>query len=77
METQELTFEVALDRLQLLVKKMETGQLPLEEALRAFEEGVTLTRICQTHLAAAEQKVELLTRVTSDGKVETQPFGKS
>lgn len=70
------TFEAALEKLQTLVKRMESGQLPLEEALQAFEEGVRLSRYCQQHLAAAEQKVEQLTRVTADGKAELAPFGK-
>lgn len=70
------TFEAALERLQTLVKKMESGQMPLEESLQAFEEGVRLSRFCQQHLAAAEQKVELLSRVGSDGKPELQAFTK-
>lgn len=71
------SFEASLEKLQLLVKRMESGQLPLEEALQSFEEGVRLTRLCQQHLSAAEQKVEQLTRVSADGKAEITPFVKA
>ncbi len=72
-----VTFEFALEQLQSTVKKLEAGELSLEEALKGFEEGVRLARFCQGHLQAAEQKVELLMKssAASDGStVETQPF---
>ena len=53
-------FETSLDKLEKLVEKMESGDLPLDESLRIFEEGVKLTRDCQQALAQAEQKVKLL-----------------
>jgi exodeoxyribonuclease VII small subunit len=70
----EPTFEVALEQLQATVKKLETGELSLEDALKNFEEGVKLTRLCQQQLAAAEQRVELLMKANADGTAETQPF---
>lgn len=72
-----LSFEQALDQLQQKVKSLEGGELSLESSLRSFEDGVTLCRICQQHLAVAEQRVELLMRASADGKIETQPFGPS
>ena len=75
MNQEKPSFETALEQLQQSVKKLESGELSLEQSLQQFEEGVRLTRFCQEHLAAAEQRVEILTKATSeDGKVETQPF---
>ena len=56
------SFEQALDRLQALVKQMESGQLSLEDSLKSFEEGVQVTQYCQSQLKAAEQRVLLLTK---------------
>lgn len=72
----EPTFESAFSQLQELVKKLEGGNLPLEESLKAFEEGVRLTRLCQESLSKAEQKVEQLMKVGADGKVQTKPFAE-
>lgn len=55
-------FESSLDQLETLVEDMENGDLTLEESLRAFEEGIKLTRECQTALTQAEQKVQMLIR---------------
>lgn len=70
----ELSFEKAFAQLQELVKKLEGGTLPLEESLKAFEEGVRLTRHCQESLSAAELKVEQLMKIGADGKTQTKPF---
>ncbi len=53
-------FEKSLQELETLVTTMEQGDLPLEEALKAFERGVALTRTCQQALSAAEQRVQIL-----------------
>ncbi len=53
-------FEQSLDQLETLVDAMENGDLSLEESLKAFEQGVKLTRECQTALNQAEQKVQKL-----------------
>jgi exodeoxyribonuclease VII small subunit len=53
-------FEQALGELEELVERLERGDLPLDEALQAFERGVALTRHCQACLQAAHQKVEIL-----------------
>lgn len=65
-------FEQSLQALESLVTKMEQGDLSLEESLQAFEEGVSLTRECQSILTQAEQKVQLL--IESDGELSTKPF---
>lgn len=69
----EPTFEEALSQLEALVARLEAGDLPLEEALRAFEEGVRLTRLCAARLEDAERRVHLLTR-TSEGAEREVPF---
>lgn len=66
-------FEQALAALELQVQRLEGGDLPLEEALRAFEDGVRLTRHCQQALDQAEQKVRLLV-ARADGQVDSEPF---
>ena len=69
------SFEVALEQLQQTVKRLESGELSLEQALHSFEEGVKLTRLCQEHLSAAEQRVELLMKSSGEaGALELQPF---
>lgn len=55
-----IDFEQALDQLEELVEDMENGDLTLEESLKAFEQGIKLTRECQTALSEAEQKVQML-----------------
>lgn len=68
------SFEKALEALQASVRKLESGDLPLEQALKQFEEGVKLARSCQEYLSQAEKKVEILTRVTPEGTPQTEPF---
>ena len=70
----KLSFEKALENLQLTVKKLESGDLTLEQALKSFEEGVRLARNCQDYLSVAERKVEVLTRISSGSGPETEPF---
>jgi exodeoxyribonuclease VII small subunit len=53
-------FEQALAQLEQLVSQLESGDLPLDQALERFEQGVRLTRDCQGALSAAQQKVQLL-----------------
>ena len=72
---QPAPFESALQELQAIVKKMESGELQLEDSLRAFEQGVKLTRFCSAQLSAAEQKVDLLLNAQSiDSSPKTGPF---
>ena len=64
-------FEQALAELEGLVERLERGDLPLDEALKAFERGVALTRHCQTSLQAAQQKVEILLKRNGQAQVES------
>ncbi|MGK5087225.1 exodeoxyribonuclease VII small subunit [Bdellovibrionota bacterium FG-2] len=68
-----MSFEQSLALLQDTVKKLESGELSLEDALQKFEDGVKLTRACESYLAAAEKRVELLTKDAS-GNPELKPF---
>ena len=66
-------FEAALKRLEEIVKKLEGGELPLDTALELFEEGIQLSRFCNTSLNAAERRVEILLKNDS-GQARAVPF---
>jgi len=66
-------FERSLARLEEVVRKLESPQLSLDEAMKLFEEGVALSRECQKQLEEAEGKVEILLK-KADGKVVAEPF---
>lgn len=65
-------FEASLAELEKIVARMESGDQSLEDSLKDFERGVTLTRSCQTMLKNAEQKVEKL--VKEHGEIRTVAF---
>ena len=67
--------EKSLEELEALVTRLESGDLPLEQALKEFERGVKLTRQCQAALQQAEQKVEILLKKTE--QAEPVPFEPS
>ena len=69
-----MDFEKKIIRLEEIVQKMEKGDLPLEESLKYFEEGVKLSRECQTKLNEAEAKVKILVGQTSDGQPVVEDF---
>jgi exodeoxyribonuclease VII small subunit len=68
------SFETAIKRLNDIVQVLERGELPLEESLRLFEEGVTLSRVSQQKLDTAEKRVEQLLAVDEQGRARTTPF---
>ncbi len=61
-------FEKSLAELETLVERMENSDLTLEDSLKHFERGITLTKACQKALAAAEQKVKIL--MDKDGDLQ-------
>ncbi|MFQ3170252.1 MAG: exodeoxyribonuclease VII small subunit [Oleispira sp.] len=65
-------FEQSLAELESLVERMESGEMSLEDSLKAFEQGIKYTRDCQNALTKAEQKVQLL--LQKNGQMEAQPF---
>jgi exodeoxyribonuclease VII small subunit len=66
------TFEAALAELETVVRQLEAGDLPLEESLRLFERGMTLSELCRAQLDEAEQRVEIL--IKKGDKVQAEPF---
>jgi exodeoxyribonuclease VII small subunit len=69
----DLKFEDCLARLEQIVGALETGNLPLEESLKVFEEGIALARHCSRYLDDAERRIEMLVKDDS-GAVATKPF---
>ena len=68
----KFNLEKSLADLEELVEELESGDLPLEKAMKKFEEGIKLTRGCQAALKEAEQKVEILLK--SAGSEELEEF---
>jgi exodeoxyribonuclease VII small subunit len=69
----DLKFEACLQRLEQIVSALEAGNLPLEESLKVFEEGITLSRRCARYLEDAERRIELLAKDEAGG-LTTRPF---
>ena len=65
-------FEDCLQRLEIIVDQLEKGEIPLEQALKLFEEGIQLSNSCRKELDDAEGKVEILLK--NNGKLQAEPF---
>jgi exodeoxyribonuclease VII small subunit len=77
------TFEAALKQLEEIVQRLERGELPLEESLKLYEEGIRLSRLCHAKLEEAEGKIELLMKdargelvLDEQGRPKKTPFGQ-
>lgn len=70
--TKKFDFNKGLEKLEAIVQTMEDGDLSLEDSLKYFEQGVALTRQCQTALSEAEQKIAVLS--AEDGYQSEQPI---
>ncbi len=66
-------FESSLKKLEEIVTELETGDLPLEKSIKAFEDGIKLTRHCQKLLTEAELKIEKLVD-SDDGSFDLESF---
>lgn len=66
-EIEALPFEKALERLEAVVSKMESGKLPLDEMMKYFEEGAQLSSVCEKKLKDLEKKIEILVKEDSQG----------
>ena len=66
-------FEDSLKQLETIVGQLETGDLPLEDSLKLFEEGMRLSAVCKEELEAAEGKVQILLK-QRDGSMKAEPF---
>ena len=69
----DLKFEECLARLEQIVSALESGNLPLEDSLKVFEEGVALARHCGRYLEDAERRIEMLAK-DDGGALTTRPF---
>ncbi len=72
-DTQSLSFEQAMQELEQLVRRLEEGRLPLEEAISAYERGMQLKNHCEAKLKAAKLRVDQIV-VGEDGQSTLQPF---
>ena len=70
--TKPVQFEKSIAALEAIVMQLEKGELSLGDSLQQFEKGITLARQCQDTLNQAEQKIEILSAVTTpiDGKTD-------
>jgi exodeoxyribonuclease VII small subunit len=71
MAGKKLKFEEALAKMEQIVKQMEAGELPLEESLAAFSEGIRLSGLCLAELNAAEEVIDKIIR-EEQGKIVEQ-----
>ena len=69
------SFEESLKQLEVIIAKLEKGDLPLEESVRLFEEGVRLSNVCKTEIESAEGKVQILLK-QKDGTLQSAPFAE-
>jgi exodeoxyribonuclease VII small subunit len=67
------TFEDSLKQLEKIVEQLEKGDLPLEDSIKLFEEGVRLSTACKQELDDAEGKVQILLK-QRDGSMKAEPF---
>jgi exodeoxyribonuclease VII small subunit len=68
----QVAFEDALKSLEGVVAKLEAGDVPLEESIRLFEEGMALSAVCQKRLDEADRKIELLLRKPEGVRLEAE-----
>ena len=80
-KTDEPTFEQALQQLESVVQRLERGELPLEESLRLYEDGIRLSRLCHGKLEEAEGRIEMLLKdargepvLDAEGRPRTTPI---
>jgi exodeoxyribonuclease VII small subunit len=71
--TDQQTFEEAMKRLETIVQELENGDLPLEQAMKKFEEGIQLSKFCSGKLDETERKITVLLQ-DQDGRTVEKPF---
>lgn len=69
----EETFEEAMKQMEEIVQRLESGDLPLEDSLKLYEDGVRLTRVCSSRLQTAEKRIEVLMKNEQD-EVVSEPL---
>lgn len=73
MSTRKNDFEKAFHQLEAIVKRLESEELPLDESLQLFEEGIRLSRFCNQKLEEVEKKIELIL-ADAKGQPRIEPF---
>lgn len=80
-KTEDPSFEQALAELEQIVQRLEKGELPLEESLKLYEEGIRLSRLCHGKLEEAEGRIEVLLKdargepvLDAQGRPKTRPL---
>lgn len=68
------TFEQAIKQLEQIVQDLESGDMPLEKAVKTFEEGIQLSKFCSEKLDETEKRITILMQDT-DGQLSEKPFG--
>ncbi len=73
IDWENMTFEKAMERLEEIVRELETGEFDLGRAIEIFEEGIQLSKFCKKKLDEAEQKVEIIVKKGIEELVEKSP----
>jgi exodeoxyribonuclease VII small subunit len=73
---QQLAFEAALKRLEEIVRKLESGEAPLDEAIELYSEGDRLKQQCEARLQAAQARIEQIQFGRDGAPSGTAPFGE-
>ena len=68
------TFEMAMKQLEQIVQDLETGDMPLEKAIKKFEEGIKISKYCSEKLDESEKKITLLMRDSDGNNASEIPF---
>ena len=68
------TFELAMKQLEQIVQDLEAGDIPLEKAIKKFEEGIQISKYCSEKLDESEKKITLLMRDSEGEKISEVPF---
>ena len=74
IDNQNIKFEEAIEKLEACVKRLESGSLSLDDAIKLYEEAIGLVRICHGKLDNAEKRIRILVEA-DDGTVSDRPFG--
>lgn len=74
-EEENVSFEAAMERLESIVSRLESGDVPLEQAIELFQQGMKLSHLCSRKLEQVERKIEML--VEENGSLAKKPFAAS
>lgn len=75
IDNKEMTFELAMNRLEKIVLKLESGEASLDESLSLYEEGIALVKLCSARLDDAEQRIKIV-RTAEDGAQIEEDFNR-